>query len=243
MADAGPGCCAGHDTKVFKNASSPPSKRSRIEKGVDKIILFTFILLFLFTFTGCFVLAAWTKMNMDKHWYLAPESAPDMFNPDNPAQVGAISFVTSFILYGKQRMPLSCPSTCRCACWPGPVPQLLCSTAASMTRLVSPWTCDKLLFSAGYLIPISLYVSIEMVKVYQSMFLIPRDQEMYHRESDTPALARTSNLQEELGMVTTVLSDKTGTLTRNVMEFFKCSIAGVSYGAGVTEVERANEAR
>ncbi len=45
------------------------------------------------------------------------------------------------------------------------------------------------------------------------------------------------------GMVNTVLSDKTGTLTRNVMEFFKCSIAGKSYGAGVTEIERANAAR
>ena len=31
----------------------------------------------------------------------------------------------------------------------------------------------------------------------------------------------------------------TGTLTRNVMEFFKCSIAGVSYGTGVTEIERS----
>lgn len=30
-----------------------------------------------------------------------------------------------------------------------------------------------------------------------------------------------------------------GTLTRNEMEFFKCSIAGVSYGTGVTEIERA----
>lgn len=44
-------------------------------------------------------------------------------------------------------------------------------------------------------------------------------------------------------MVNTVLTDKTGTLTRNVMEFFKASIGGVSYGAGITEVERANAAR
>lgn len=41
----------------------------------------------------------------------------------------------------------------------------------------------------------------------------------------------------------TILTDKTGTLTRNVMEFFKCSIAGVSYGQGVTEIERSNAER
>jgi magnesium-transporting ATPase (P-type) len=44
-------------------------------------------------------------------------------------------------------------------------------------------------------------------------------------------------------MVNTVLTDKTGTLTRNVMEFFKASIGGVAYGAGITEIERANAAR
>ncbi|CAA0828825.1 Putative phospholipid-transporting ATPase 9 [Striga hermonthica] len=90
----------------------------------------------------------------------------------------------------------------------------------------------------GNLIPISLYVSIEIVKVLQSMF-INRDVNMYHEETDRPAHARTSNLNEELGQVDTILSDKTGTLTCNSMEFIKCSIAGTAYGHGITEVERS----
>lgn len=90
----------------------------------------------------------------------------------------------------------------------------------------------------GNFIPISLYVSIEIVKVLQSVF-INQDIRMYYEETDKPAYARTSNLNEELGQVDTILSDKTGTLTCNSMEFIKCSIAGTKYGRGVTEVERA----
>lgn len=47
---------------------------------------------------------------------------------------------------------------------------------------------------------------------------------MYHADSDTPAMARTSNLNEELGQVKYIFSDKTGTLTRNVMEFKRCTV-------------------
>ena len=61
---------------------------------------------------------------------------------------------------------------------------------------------------------------------------------MYDPVSGMFALARTSNLNEELGSIQTVLSDKTGTLTRNVMEFFKCSIGGVVYGEGLTQIEQ-----
>ncbi|XP_073302651.1 putative phospholipid-transporting ATPase 9 [Primulina huaijiensis] len=90
----------------------------------------------------------------------------------------------------------------------------------------------------SYLIPISLYVSIEIVKVLQSIF-INQDLHMYYDEAHKPAHARTSNLNEELGQVHTALSDKTGTLTCNLMEFVKCSVAGTAYGRGVTEVEKA----
>ncbi|KAK2371243.1 putative phospholipid-transporting ATPase 4 [Trifolium repens] len=90
----------------------------------------------------------------------------------------------------------------------------------------------------GYLIPISLYVSIEIVKVLQATF-INQDLQMYDEETGTPAEARTSNLNEELGQVDTILSDKTGTLTCNQMDFLKCSIAGTSYGVRSSEVELA----
>lgn len=53
---------------------------------------------------------------------------------------------------------------------------------------------------------------------------------MYHVESGTPAAARTSNLNEELGQIKFIFTDKTGTLTCNIMVFKKCSVAGEVYG-------------
>lgn len=78
------------------------------------------------------------------------------------------------------------------------------------------------------LVPISLQVSLEVVRTFQAHF-INSDLEMYDKETDTFAMARTSNLNEELGQVKYILSDKTGTLTRNIMKFKKCSVNGRIY--------------
>ena len=78
-------------------------------------------------------------------------------------------------------------------------------------------------------VPISLYVSVEVIRFGLS-FLISWDVGMYDEKSDTPAGARTTTLNEELGQIEYVFSDKTGTLTCNVMEFRKFSAGMQTYG-------------
>lgn len=73
----------------------------------------------------------------------------------------------------------------------------------------------------SYLIPISLTVTIELLRLFHKL-LMDWDPEIYDPEFGN-ACAHNSNQIGQLGLVTHILSDKTGTLTENIMEMLKFS--------------------
>jgi phospholipid-translocating ATPase len=87
-----------------------------------------------------------------------------------------------------------------------------------------------------------LYISIEIVKTIQAFF-ISQDIDMYYKPLDSPCVPKTWSISDDLGQIEYIFSDKTGTLTQNVMEFQRCSINGVTYGEAITEAQRGAERR
>nr|CAB3496066.1 unnamed protein product [Digitaria exilis] len=78
------------------------------------------------------------------------------------------------------------------------------------------------------MIPISLYISMELVRLGQAYFMI-RDTKLFDESSNTRFQCRALNINEDLGQIKCIFSDKTGTLTQNKMEFRCASIDGVDY--------------
>lgn len=95
--------------------------------------------------------------------------------------------------------------------------------SARLSHLLKMFVTFLILFNT--FVPISLYVTLEMVKVYIGM-LINRDAKMYYGPRNMWAQARTSNLHEDMGQIKYVFSDKTGTLTQNVMKLKKAAFGG-----------------
>lgn len=176
----------GHETKLMRNATAAPIKRTKVEKQMNLLVLMlvgTLLVLSVVCTVGDLVKRS---VNASSLTYL-------LLTKTNTVGLVAKQFAEDMVTY---------------------------------------WV----LFSA--LVPISLFVTVELVKYWHGI-LINDDLDIYYDKTDTPANCRTSSLVEELGMVEYVFSDKTGTLTCNMMEFKQCTIGGIMYADDVPEDRRA----
>ncbi|KAG0668053.1 aminophospholipid translocase [Maudiozyma exigua] len=172
----------GHETKLMRNATATPIKRTAVERVINMQIIALFgvlIVLILISSIGNVIMSSASKHL--SYLYLEGTSKVGLFFKD---------FLTFWILFSN-------------------------------------------------LVPISLFVTVELIKYYQA-FMIGSDLDLYYEPSDTPTVVRTSSLVEELGQIEYIFSDKTGTLTRNIMEFKSCSIAGRCYIENIPEDRKAS---
>ena len=85
--------------------------------------------------------------------------------------------------------------------------------------------------------PTTLFVTLPLIQIFTGLFM-ECDLDMYDEAQDEPCKVNTPNLSEEIGQVSHIFSDKTGTLTSNHMEFTRCVIANTAYGCGDTAISR-----
>ncbi|KAJ1924627.1 hypothetical protein IWQ60_005074 [Tieghemiomyces parasiticus] len=178
----------GPESKIMLNSGETPSKRSRVERLINYMVVINFVILVVV----CLLLAVGAALTW-RHW-----------ENEN-------------------------------------VPWITQTSSIGGTYVLTFW---QTLILLQYVIPISLYVSLELVKTCQAFFIY-QDLRMYYAPTDRTCVPRSWNLSDDLGQVQYVFSDKTGTLTRNVMEFRKCTIHGQVYGRQLPgdelDVERAGQ--
>jgi magnesium-transporting ATPase (P-type) len=163
----------------------PSSKFSSIDRKMNRVITFLFMLQLALCVVTAFLSQTWESKHVKATWYLGSQD-------ESPTVEALKNFFVYFVLL-------------------------------------------------SWIIPLSLFVSLEVVKVFQAMFmewdielaLDPDDVEesgakgsdILHTDPLT-CVVRNNGLNDELSLVKYIFSDKTGTLTENEMKFQKCSIGG-----------------
>lgn len=115
-----------------------------------------------------------------------------------------------------------------------PVPYLPFEVDADYEGLLTFWTYIIIL---QVMIPLSLYVTIEVCKILQ-VYHIHNNIDLFDLDTNHKTECRAMNITEELGQIQHIFSDKTGTLTENKMIFRRCTINGKDYNHPESEVEK-----
>lgn len=168
---------AGHETKAMLNNRSPRYKRSKLERRINRDVIYCVVLLLLMCFVSAISSAVWLGSFKDSTIVpFIPFESEEWYNPYFQ---GFVVFFTYIILFQT-------------------------------------------------VIPLALYVSIELVKLGQ-VFFINYDLDLYWEKTNKRMECRALNITEDLGQIEYIFSDKTGTLTENEMEFKSCTIWGTNY--------------
>ena len=214
----------GEDQKIRMNMARELSNTRQKESSVFKLTKKLFIAMVVVQLVACLAAAFDAGKHQDdnrKHnaWYLVPSQTPLYF--------AFLRFFTcqwhnSLLNDGKSNVHADCSSIASLSC--------CCGVLLSGFIIVKDF------------IPISLYVSLEMVQFWQAIFIgWDKKMTLVRDGEEVSATAQSSKLNEQLAQVEYVFSDKTGTLTCNSMVFRKCIIDGELYGTGTTEAGRLRQ--
>ncbi|XP_061165426.1 phospholipid-transporting ATPase VD-like isoform X2 [Saccostrea echinata] len=168
---------AGHETKAMLNNRNPRYKRSKLERRINRDVIYCVILLLFLCLFCAIASGIWLSNFEDSTTVLfIPFESLEWYNPYFQ---GFVVFFTYIIIFQT-------------------------------------------------VIPLPLYVSVEIVKLGQ-VYFINNDIELYYEPMDKRMECRALNITEDLGQIEYIFSDKTGTLTENQMEFKSCTIGGTDY--------------
>ncbi|XP_040342981.1 phospholipid-transporting ATPase IH isoform X7 [Herpailurus yagouaroundi] len=197
----------GMETKMALNYQSKSQKRSAVEKSMNVFLIVYLCILVSKALINTILKYVWqSEPFRDEPWYNHKTESERQRNLITLARPEGNAKCQIFVVLVMGR-----------------------GNHAGLSQFLRAFT-DFLAFMVlfNYIIPVSMYVTVEMQKFLGSYF-ITWDEDMFDEDTGEGPLVNTSDLNEELGQVEYVFTDKTGTLTENNMEFKECCIEGHVY--------------